>query len=79
MANNKRVGFTINQLKEMCEQQIRKGNGDKHILISDDDEGNGYHELFFAFTEANKIETQYVNMPFGVDNKTFKEKYIVLG
>ena len=29
MADKKRVGYTISQLKEMCEQQIQKGNGDK--------------------------------------------------
>ena len=44
-------GITVIQLAEMCEKQIKKGNGDKHILISDDDEGNGYHTLFFGLND----------------------------
>lgn len=43
--------MTVKELKELCEQQIAKGNGDKIILISDDDEGNGFHELYYEFTE----------------------------
>lgn len=39
-------GLTVKQLFECCKKQIALGNGDKHILISDDDEGNGYHTLF---------------------------------
>ena len=49
------LGITVKQLKELCEQQIKKGNGDKHILISDDDEGNGFHTLFYDFVD-NKSE-----------------------
>lgn len=45
------LGLTVNQLLLFCEEQVRKGNGDKHIIISDDDEGNGYHTLFYAFTD----------------------------
>lgn len=48
MAN---LGITVNQLLELCLNQMEKGNGDKHILISDDDEGNGYHTLFYGFTD----------------------------
>ena len=48
MAN---LGLTVNELFELCKEQIKKGNGGKHIIISDDDEGNGYHTLFYAFTD----------------------------
>ena len=30
--------LTIKQLKEICEKEIKKGNGDKSIMISNDDE-----------------------------------------
>jgi hypothetical protein len=56
MAN---LGITVNQLLELCLNQMEKGNGDKHILISEDDEGNGYHTLFYGFTDK--------------DNKYFKQ------
>ena len=48
MAN---LGLTVNQLMEFCKKQIEKGNGNKHIIISNDDEGNGYHTLFYEFTD----------------------------
>jgi hypothetical protein len=43
--------MTVKELKKLCEEQIAKGNGDKVILLSDDEEGNGYHEMYYAFTE----------------------------
>lgn len=45
--------MTVKALMEFCKQEIANGNGDKMIVISDDNEGNGYHGLFYAFTEAN--------------------------
>ena len=42
--------MTIKDLKKICEKQIAIGNGDKTIYISADDEGNSFHELFYAFT-----------------------------
>lgn len=30
--------ITVHMLKTMCEKEIAKGNGRKHIMISDDDE-----------------------------------------
>ena len=43
--------FTVKQLLELCKEQIAKGNGDKIIVLSNDDEGNGYHTMYYAFTE----------------------------
>lgn len=54
MAN---LGLTVGQLALACQLQINKGNGDKYVLISDDDEGNGYHTLFYEFlTDKDEIE-----------------------
>lgn len=50
MAN---LGLTVKQLTQLCMEQCKKGNGDKHVLISDDDEGNGYHTLFYSFTDSD--------------------------
>lgn len=46
--------ITVNELLKLCEQEIKKGNGDKNIVISDDNEGNGYHGLFYGFTPVNE-------------------------
>ena len=44
-------GITVMQLAAMCLQEIRKGNGDKHILLQNDDEGNGLHTCFNGMRE----------------------------
>ena len=46
----KEMGITVMQLYAECVKQINAGNGKRHIMISGDDEGNSYHELFFGFT-----------------------------
>lgn len=43
--------MTVRELYNHCAFQISKGNGDKQILISNDDEGNGYHTLFYEFCD----------------------------
>lgn len=48
------MGITVKQLLKFCDEQVKKGNGDKEILISNDDEGNGYHTLFYGFTDDKK-------------------------
>lgn len=46
--------LTVKQLLKYCQIEIEKGNGDKHIVVSDDNEGNGYHGLFYAFTPCTE-------------------------
>lgn len=43
--------LTIKDLKRFVDEQMKKGNGDKFIVISDDNEENGYHGLFYQFTD----------------------------
>ena len=43
-------GITVKTLKKLVDEQIKLGNGDKEVLLSCDDEGNGYHTLFYGFT-----------------------------
>ena len=79
--------LTIKQLKEECEKQIKKGNGDKVIMISQDDEGNGYHYLWYAFTtmkvmeEPVKIGDKLYECPFEFADESVakKEDTIILG
>lgn len=42
--------MTIAMLAELCQREIKAGNGNKKIVVSDDNEGNGYHGLFYGFT-----------------------------
>lgn len=51
-------GITVKTLKKLVDEQIKLGNGDKEVLLSCDDEGNGYHTLFFGFTaETEDLKT----------------------
>ena len=43
--------LTIKELKRFVDAQMKKGNEDKFIVISDDSEGNGFHGLFYQFTD----------------------------
>jgi hypothetical protein len=67
--------FTVYDLLKECEYQIEKGNGNKKIYISSDDEWNDYHQLFFTFTdwiEDIKALDEY-------DSIEDKENAIILG
>ena len=69
--------LTINELLELCKKQVKKGNGDKKIVISKDNEGNGYHGLFYAFTEIKEEEKEYYPI-YDSETKDTK-KIIILG
>ena len=67
--------ITVNELFELCKKEIENGNGDKNIVISDDNEGNGFHGLFYGFTEMTEDLSQDV-----YDSKTTRiEDTIILG
>lgn len=46
--------YTVKDLLDACSEQVSKGNGNKKVYISRDDEGNGYHALFYGFTDDPK-------------------------
>ena len=51
----------VKDLYELCKAQIEKGNGDKYIVVADDNEGNGYHGMFFGFSEDMKVKEYLIN------------------
>lgn len=61
------MGITVKKLFEACKEQIEKGNGDKTILITSDDEGNTYHTLFQLFTD-NIEDIEFVSELFQDNN-----------
>lgn len=79
--------LTIKELKKECDKQIKLGNGDKVIMISQDDEGNGYHYLWYSFTpmeimeEPVKIGDKLYEVPFTEYDERVakKEDTIILG
>lgn len=54
--------LTVKDLKKLVDAEIRKGNGDKMIVISDDNEGNGYHGMFYGFTPIEPNQKDWFNI-----------------
>ncbi|MBQ6935106.1 MAG: hypothetical protein IJN49_01030 [Clostridia bacterium] len=47
--------ITVKELYKLCKEQIDEGKGNRMIVISDDNEGNGFHGMFYAFTDADEF------------------------
>lgn len=45
------AGIKIRQLLNYCLDEVKKGNAEKTIFISSDDEWNDFHELFYGFSK----------------------------
>ena len=45
--------LTVRDLANQLAEAVRDGYGDKLIVISDDNEGNGYHGLFYGLTTSD--------------------------
>lgn len=67
--------ITVNKLKKLCEEQIKKGNGNKVIMISSDDEGNEYHYLWYDFSDVIKLGAE----DFVLEDIAKIEETIILG
>lgn len=70
--------LTVKELLKLCQEEIKKGHGDCSIMLSDDDEGNGYHYCWYNFQMAEEL--------FGDEEEFYldkdiapKEKTIILG
>lgn len=67
--------ITVEQLLVLCREAINSGHGKKNIVISDDNEGNGFHGLFFGFSEIDEYLEEDI-----YDSKTkSKDDTIILG
>lgn len=68
---------TVNDLLEMCNEQVSKGNGKKKVYISRDDEGNGFHALYYGFTEITPQNANDFDTDFG--EELSPDEHIALG
>ncbi len=66
--------LTIKQLLKLCQDEIKAGRGDYAIMLSDDDEGNGYHYCWYSFTPIDEYTEEFVNSRISPKDKT-----IILG
>lgn len=70
--------ITVKQLLEACKKQVEKGNGNKVILVGDDNEGNGYHGLGFLFTDDKEFIEEIIDDVYDT-SETDPKKLIILG
>lgn len=50
------LGITVKELHSMCAEEMKKGNGDKYILVIEDkDTGQGYHNLDYGFITDKEV------------------------
>lgn len=67
--------ITVEQLLVLCREAINEGHGKKNIVISDDNEGNGYHGMFYGFSTIDEYTEELI-----YDSKTkSKDDTIILG
>ena len=50
--------ITVKELLQLCQEEVDNGNGDKYIVVADDNEGNGYHGMFYGFSSAQELDEQ---------------------
>lgn len=73
--------LTVKQLYALLIEEITKGNGDKKIVVADDNEGNSFHGLFYGITsEPNDIKENIENSN-GIYDSQEKDlnKIVILG
>lgn len=51
--------ITLKKLIKEAEKALKK-YGDRYVLISDDEEGNGFHECYFGISEAKGFPLEYL-------------------
>ena len=47
--------LTVRDLANQLAEAVRDGYGDKLIIVGDDNEGNGYHGLFYGLTVGDIV------------------------
>lgn len=68
--------LTVQDLKERCDALIARGFGNKQVLISQDDEINGYHALWWGFDSDSQSIKQAAE--YGMFHDNNKPEDVVL-
>ena len=75
--------LTVKALYSILGTVIRRGCGDKKIVIPDDNEGNGYHGMFYGITWRADEVAECLDDSFGGglydSEETDPTKLVILG
>lgn len=70
--------LTIDELYKALAAERKKGNGKKRIMLSADDEGNEFHQCFYAITPITE-EFSYAHFGHSMPFKQVMEEFVILG
>ena len=73
--------MTVRKLYLLLAQEVQKGNGDKTIIVADDNEGNAFHGLFYGITSDLEDIKEAVEYSNGIYDSSEKDlnKLVILG
>lgn len=54
--------LTLKDLKVVIDEAIKEGHGHKMVHLSNDDEGNGYHKMYYTITPVDKVCADYLGL-----------------
>lgn len=54
--------MTVRELFLECAKQMKLGNGNMEIVVSDDEEGNGYHDLFSNMATSDDMIDELIDV-----------------
>lgn len=69
----------LKDLYQVCKYQMEAGNGEKHLVVSDDNEGNGYHGMFYTLTVITPDNKAAFFGLIGDNSETDLENIIIVG
>ena len=61
--------ITLDQLIKAAKKAKEIYGGDKYVLLSNDEEGNGYHECYFEFSDAVELLDGCAFAPYDLNPK----------
>ena len=70
--------MTINDLYKACLAERRKGNGSKRVLLSNDDEWNGFHQAFSGCHTLQPTDLDHPQLPYGIKVEDISD-FVVIG
>lgn len=67
--------LTLKELKKCVDTMVKRGYGDRKLVVSDDNEGNGYHGMFYGVSPMEEDVEDLVNDSCEMDWK----KLLIIG
>lgn len=69
----------LKDLDQACKEQMERGNGEKSLVVAADNEGNGYHGMFYTLTVITPENVDGFTGLIGDNNEPNIHNIIVVG